>query len=54
MKQREEKAQSAYYYNEEGAQEVSAQIMDAYNSGVIDHPEAKFDSAALDGMEIIE
>lgn len=52
MKKREEVHPTPFYYNDEGAQEVSAQIMDAYNSGVIDHPEARFDRDAITEVEI--
>lgn len=36
MEKRNPQGQSNYFFNEEGKNEVSEQIMDAYNSGVID------------------
>lgn len=36
MEKRNPQGQSNYFFNEEGQNEVSEQIMDAYNSGVID------------------
>ncbi|MBT2689341.1 hypothetical protein J7I93_14200 [Bacillus sp. ISL-47] len=43
MEKREPKAQSPFFYDEQGTNEVSAQIMNAYNSGVIDQSNAHFD-----------
>ncbi|WP_170289635.1 hypothetical protein [Cytobacillus depressus] len=34
--------EAIYFFNEEGQNEVSEQIMDAYNSGVIDQSNANF------------
>lgn len=48
MEKREPKAQSPFVYDEQGTIEVSQQIMNAYNSGVIDQPNAQFD---LDAQE---
>ncbi|WNS74584.1 hypothetical protein RRV45_16955 [Bacillus sp. DTU_2020_1000418_1_SI_GHA_SEK_038] len=42
MEKRDPKAQANYFFNEEGQNEVSEQIMDAYNSGVIDQANANF------------
>jgi len=39
MKKYEQNKQPDFTYNEEGAKQVSEQIMDAYNSGVIDQRE---------------
>ncbi|MBU8879701.1 hypothetical protein BGM26_11955 [Bacillus sp. FJAT-29790] len=42
MKKRDSKELLNLFYNEEGANEVSEQIMDAYNSGVIGQSNANF------------
>lgn len=36
MNKKQQNTHASFTYNEEGAKEVSDQIMDAYNSGVID------------------
>jgi hypothetical protein len=36
MKKQQENPQSIYTYDEHGTKQVSEQIMDSYNSGVID------------------
>lgn len=36
MKERENNTLKTYYYDNTGTKQVSDQIMDAYNSGVID------------------
>jgi hypothetical protein len=51
MEKREPKAQSPYLYDEQGTNEVSAQIMNAYNSGVIDQSNADFDMEAHERNE---
>ncbi|WP_200870047.1 hypothetical protein [Cytobacillus firmus] len=51
MEKREPKAESAYFFDEQGTNEVSAQIMNAYNSGVIDQPNAEFDMEAHERNE---
>jgi hypothetical protein len=51
MEKREPKAGSGYFFDEQGANEVSAQIMNAYNSGVIDQPNAEFDMEAHERNE---
>ncbi|MCS0671081.1 hypothetical protein [Cytobacillus firmus] len=51
MEKREPQAGSAYFFDEEGTNEVSAQIMNAYNSGVIDQPNAEFDMKAHERNE---
>ncbi|GLB58496.1 hypothetical protein [Cytobacillus sp. NCCP-133] len=51
MEKREPKAQAAYFFDEQGANEVSAQIMNAYNSGVIDQSNAQFDMEAQERTE---
>lgn len=37
------KVSSNYFYDEQGASYVSEQIMNAYNSGVIDQSDGTFD-----------
>ncbi|MEH7345966.1 hypothetical protein V7122_19165 [Bacillus sp. JJ1532] len=52
MEKRDPKAQANYFFNEEGQNEVSEQIMDAYNSGVIEQSDATFnltDNEAAEG-----
>lgn len=44
MEKREPKKQSFYEFNEQGANEVSEQIMNSYNSGVIDQGTFKAES----------
>jgi hypothetical protein len=51
MEKREPQAGSAYFFDEQGTNEVSAQIMNAYNSGVIDQPNAEFDMKAHERNE---
>lgn len=43
MNKRDPKERSNYFFSEEGTNEVSEQIMDAYNSGVIDQVDASID-----------
>lgn len=43
MNKRDPKERSNYFFNEEGTNEVSKQIMEVYNSGVIDQSNANFD-----------
>ncbi|MBS4191597.1 hypothetical protein KHA94_15510 [Bacillus sp. FJAT-49705] len=43
MEKRDPKKQSNLFLNEEGMNQVSDQIMDVYNSGVIDQSNANFD-----------
>lgn len=50
MKKEEMKGQSHYIYDQQGENSVSAQIMDAYNSGVIDQPNGQFDNEKFDNM----
>lgn len=50
MKKDEIKGQSQYIYDHQGESNVSAQIMDAYNSGVIDQPNGQFDNEKYDSM----
>jgi hypothetical protein len=50
MKKEEMKGQSHYIYDQQGESSVSAQIMDAYNSGVIDQPNGQFDNEKYDNM----
>lgn len=38
------KGQLQYIYDEKGADKVSEQIVDAYNSGVIDREDGRYDS----------
>ncbi|WP_172797520.1 hypothetical protein [Bacillus sp. FJAT-27445] len=40
MREEKQERRSVYTYNEKGTEEVSAQIMNAYNSGVIGEEEA--------------
>lgn len=42
MEKKQPKGQSHYIYDNQGEGEVSQQIMDAYNSGVIDQPNGQF------------
>ncbi|MBY0124077.1 hypothetical protein [Bacillus sp. S/N-304-OC-R1] len=42
MEKRNPEGQSNYFFNEEGQNEVSDQIMDAYNSGVIEQANNHF------------
>lgn len=51
MNKRDPKGKSNYFFNEEGTNEVSEQIMDAYNSGVIDQTNANFDLDAKEETE---
>ncbi|EFV77203.1 MULTISPECIES: hypothetical protein [Cytobacillus] len=51
MEKREPQAGSAYFFDEQGTNEVSEQIMNAYNSGVIDQPNAEFDMKAHERNE---
>lgn len=39
------KSQFQYIYDEKGADKVSEQIVDAYNSGVIDREDGRYDSS---------
>ncbi|HLO10979.1 MAG TPA: hypothetical protein VK190_01855 [Pseudoneobacillus sp.] len=39
MKKREQSDQYGFFYDEDGTNQVSQQIMDSYNSGVIDSTE---------------
>jgi hypothetical protein len=45
MKKSLPKGQSAYIYDDQGANQVSEQIMDSYNSGVIDQEDGRFDTS---------
>jgi len=40
---KESKGSSAFFYDEQGTGVVSEQIMNAYNSGVIDQSDGAFD-----------
>ncbi|WP_173719858.1 hypothetical protein [Bacillus massilinigeriensis] len=46
--------QSQYYYDEQGAGHVSQQIVDAYNSGVIDSESGQFDMDKFNRNQSIE
>jgi len=50
MKKEKIKGQSHYIYDQQGESQVSAQIMDAYNSGVIDQEDGQFDNERYDSM----
>jgi hypothetical protein len=39
---KESKGDSRYFYDEQGTNHVSEQIMNAYNSGVIDQSDGQF------------
>ena len=41
MEKREQQGQSGYDYDDQGIMQVSQQIMDSYNSGVIDQDQMK-------------
>lgn len=41
---KEPKGQSHYIYDDQGHSQVSAQIMDSYNSGVIDQENGRVDT----------
>lgn len=43
MNKREPKSQPNLFFDEDGTNAVSEQIMDVYNSGVIDQSNANFD-----------
>lgn len=46
MEKKEQRLTQNYIYDEQGTNEVSAQIVSAYNSGVIDQPDGQFDLTA--------
>ncbi len=50
MKKDEIKGQSHYIYDQQGECSVSEQIMDAYNSGVIDQVNGQFDNEKYESM----
>lgn len=54
MEKREIKGQSHYIYDQQGEKHVSAQIMNAYNSGVIDTSDGQFDNEKYDSMHASE
>lgn len=41
------KNQAQYIYDEKGADKISEQIIDAYNSGVIDREDGRYDSSEI-------
>ncbi|MEQ2527009.1 hypothetical protein WMO40_09870 [Bacillaceae bacterium CLA-AA-H227] len=43
-----------YFYDEQGTDQVSEQIMNAYNSGVIDQPDGQFDMSQFPTAEETE
>ncbi|WP_449621475.1 hypothetical protein [Robertmurraya sp. Marseille-Q9965] len=43
-----------YYYDEQGTNQVSEQIMNAYNSGVIDQADGQFDMSQFPTAEETE
>ncbi|WP_185150641.1 hypothetical protein [Cytobacillus dafuensis] len=54
MEKRDPKKQSIHFLNEEGMNQVSDQIMDVYNSGVIDQSNANFDLDSNDAPVVGE
>lgn len=51
MKEKDKQKDGPYFYDEEGLNEVNAQIVDAYNSGVIDQPNGNFQMSKMDESE---
>jgi hypothetical protein len=45
MKKRQQEEQYGFNYDEDGVNQVSAQIMDSYNSGIIDESEMARDQS---------
>lgn len=41
------KNRALYIYDEKGADKISEQIIDAYNSGVIDREDGRYDSSEM-------
>lgn len=48
------KEASSFIYDEEGTNHVSEQIMNAYNSGVVDQTDGQFDMAKFAESDVVE